>query len=131
MSAFARKIGPEEAFQDQVLEIAALYRWRAYHTYDSRHSVAGFPDLVLVRGPELIFAELKAQNGRISAAQQEWINDLFQVQAAVNHARSALVDEYTLAPLPSVEVHIWRPADFDAIHDRLRQPRPIRKVTHV
>lgn len=52
-------------------------RWlglRCYHTHDSRRSVAGFPDLVIV-GRRVAFVELKA-NSRISRAQQAWLDAL-------------------------------------------------------
>ena len=39
----------EAELQRNVLSLAAMTGWLAYHTYDSRRSQAGFPDLVLVR----------------------------------------------------------------------------------
>lgn len=66
--------------------------WMVYHTYDSRRSDAGFPDLVMVRGGRIIFAELKydkgyadwddrkpKRRGKISDAQQEWLDALGNV----------------------------------------------------
>jgi hypothetical protein len=45
----------ESVFQDQIVGLARFYGWdRVYHTHDSRRSHPGFPDLVLVRGPELV-----------------------------------------------------------------------------
>jgi hypothetical protein len=32
-----------------------------YHTFDSQHSAAGFPDLVMARGRRLVAAELKTE----------------------------------------------------------------------
>ena len=68
------------------------YGWMVYHTYDSRRSDAGFPDLVMVRGGRVIFAELKydkgyadwddrkpKRRGKISEAQQAWIDALSNV----------------------------------------------------
>ena len=92
---------PEKAWQQQVVELAELYRWRVYHTYDSRRSHAGWPDLVLVRPPELLVVELKTDTGRLRPAQRDWLDDL----AACG-----------------VEVAVWRPRDFEAVHDRLRIP---------
>lgn len=39
----------ERDFQAAVMELARLLGWRVYHTWDSRKSEPGFPDLVLVR----------------------------------------------------------------------------------
>ncbi len=64
----------ERAFQRQIVQLAELMGWRTYHTYDSRRSNPGFPDLVLVRAPRVIFAELKRQRGRVTAAQTEWVD---------------------------------------------------------
>lgn len=89
----------EAQFQAQVLRYAALMGWRAYHTYDSRRSAAGFPDLVLVRRPRVIWAELKSDRGRITPEQRAWIFDL----------RSSGQD-----------VRIWRPSDWPEIERVLR-----------
>jgi hypothetical protein len=87
----------ERAFQQIVCEAARLTGWLCYHTFDSRRSTPGFPDLVLCHPVrrQVIFAELKTARGRVSAAQQVW------------HA--------ALVCCPGVEVHIWRPGDLDAI----------------
>lgn len=63
-----------------VREVARMYGWLCYHTHDSRRSEPGFPDLVLVhpRTGELLFAELKAAKGRVSQAQQTWLDALHQ-----------------------------------------------------
>ena len=66
----------EKRFQQQVLELARLCGWAAYHTHDSRRSSAGFPDLVLTRRPRVIFAELKSDRGAPSPAQRAWIDEL-------------------------------------------------------
>ena len=46
-----------------------------YHTRDSRGSAEGFPDYVIRTRPP-IFAELKRDGGRLSAAQVEWLIEL-------------------------------------------------------
>lgn len=97
----------EKAFLATVTELARWMRWRVYHTHDSRRSEAGFPDLVLVRGSELIFAELKTDEGRVTAPQREWLNAL--------HAAGA-------------EAHIWRPADFELVERRLAPTMTPRRV---
>jgi hypothetical protein len=90
----------ERAFQQQVVELARLLGWTAYHPWVSLHSAAGFPDLVLVRPPRLVFAELKSERGRVTAAQQRWLDLLGQV--------------------PGVEARLWRPGDWDEIVATLR-----------
>ena len=67
----------EKAFMAQVTQMATWFGWRVYHTYDSRRSSAGFPDLVLVHpGRGLIFAELKVGRGKLTPEQQAWLDDL-------------------------------------------------------
>jgi VRR-NUC domain len=66
----------ERRFQQQIVEYAELMGWRCYFTHRSDHSPAGFPDLVLVRRPRIVWIEVKAERGRLSDAQRAWINDL-------------------------------------------------------
>src|SRR5581483_7930446 len=54
----------DKQWQAQVLALARLYGYRAYHVYDARRSAPGFTDLVLVRRPRVIFVELKTDHGR-------------------------------------------------------------------
>jgi hypothetical protein len=72
-----------------------------YHTHDSRHSASGFPDLVLVRVPRVVFAELKADDAprRLPLAQASWI-------AALERC-------------PGCETYIWRPRDWPKVVDIL------------
>lgn len=42
----------------------------------------GFPDLVLVRPPRLLFLELKAEGGKLSKEQAEWLDLLMEVPGA-------------------------------------------------
>ena len=69
----------ETQLQDLIVAAADLGGWLVYHTYDSRRSRPGFPDLVMVRGDELIVLELKSAKGRVSPAQRAWIESLAQV----------------------------------------------------
>ena len=86
----------EKRFQAHVLELAALFGWLAYHTYDSRRSAPGYPDLTLVHAERrrIIFAELKTDRGRLTEAQREWAN-----------AIAAAGGEYRL----------WKPKDWSEI----------------
>lgn len=83
----------EKAFQVIVVELATTFGYRIFHTFDSRRSAPGFPDLVLVRD-RVIWAELKSDTGQVSAAQQKWLDAL---------------------QLAGQEVHLWRPKDLQDI----------------
>ena len=89
----------ERQWQQQVLELAALYRWTWYHTHDSRRSPAGFPDLVLVRD-RVLFVELKTDRGRLTTEQLRWQNELYHAGA---------------------EVFVWRPGDLVLVKRVLAQ----------
>lgn len=88
----------EREFQREVVKRALIFGWRCYHTYDSRRSAAGFPDLVLVR-ERVIFAELKTETGKLGKEQQEWIGALANA---------------------GMEAHVWRPSDLEEIVRVLR-----------
>lgn len=97
----------ESDFQRAVIELAQLLGWRVAHFRPARTEQgwrtavaadgAGFPDLVLVRFT-VVYAELKAEKGRVSEAQAAWHDAL----------RAA-----------GQECHVWRPSDWDAIVERL------------
>ena len=88
----------EKDFQAAVQDAAHLLGWLTYHTYDSRHSAPGFPDLVLVR-ERVLFRELKTDKGRVTAAQQHWIDRLSAAGA---------------------DAGVWRPADWEQIMGELQ-----------
>ena len=98
----------EREFMQTLKELATLNGWRYYHTYDSRRSDAGMPDIVMVRPPRVIFAELKSQKGRVTPAQGEWLD--------------------ALADCPGVETHLWRPSDWEEIVTLLGRDRRLRLV---
>jgi hypothetical protein len=78
----------EKDWQRQVRDLAQTLGYRrAYHTFDSRRSDTGFPDLVLVGHKRVIFLELKREQGKVSAAQAEWIAALRDNGAEVYVAR--------------------------------------------
>lgn len=90
---------PTEAqFQAHIIGICKALRLDWYHTHDSRRSVPGFPDLVIAGPGGILFAELKTLTGRVTKAQQHWLDIL----------KGA-----------GLEVHLWRPTDADTIRDRL------------
>ena len=78
-----------------MLDLAALMGWRAYFTWNSRHSPPGMLDLILCRPPSVVFAELKTGKRKLTWPQQEWFDLLRQCLG--------------------VAVYVWRPGDFDEI----------------
>ena len=88
----------EAEFQTAVVELAQLRGWLVYHTYDSRRSAPGFPDLVLARQNVLLFWELKASKGRATAAQREWLDAL--------KATGANVDVLYPEDWPAIEIDL-------------------------
>ena len=99
----------EREFQGQVIEVAHLLGWRVAHFRPARTAhgwrtpVAadgqGWPDLFMVRGNRSVAAELKSETGKLSDDQRLWLDSL---EAA------------------GVEVHSWRPDDFDDVARALR-----------
>jgi len=95
----------EKEFQGQILDLAKIFRWRRAHFRAARTKHGwrtpvqadgkGFPDLVLVKPPRLIIAEVKRQDTKPDDHQLEWLNDF--------------------AGVPNVEVYTWKPADWDDI----------------
>lgn len=78
-----------------LLDAAKLGGWSAYHTYDSRRSQAGFPDLILIRGEELLALELKSDTGRVSFVQRGWLRSFQAVKT---------VDAFVVRPDTADEV---------------------------
>lgn len=123
----------EQHFTEQVIQLARFYGWRAAHfraaqtTRGWRTPVQGdgkgFPDLVLVRPPELIFAELKTPRGRLSREQAGWVAALEDVSRGLAHTRAIANPFSALEPFPVVDVYVWTPDDFDALHGRLARGR--------
>ena len=70
----------EKQFQSKVVELAELLGWKVYHTYDSRRSAKGFPDLVMVRRDTLLFLELKVGSNKVTPFQHNWLSALSQVK---------------------------------------------------
>ena len=60
----------ERHLQATIEEELRLRGWRFYHSHDSRRSVAGFPDLVCLRGDRVLVAEIKGPKTRVTAEQR-------------------------------------------------------------
>ncbi len=64
----------EAQWQATVIIAAQLLGWTCYHTFDSRRSAHGFPDLVLVHPVHGVrWLELKSEKGKTTPAQDRWI----------------------------------------------------------
>jgi Holliday junction resolvase len=70
----------EAEYQAQIIALAVAQGWRVYHTHDSRRSHAGWPDLICVRGAVLLALEVKAEKGKATLEQEQWIAALKQVK---------------------------------------------------
>jgi Holliday junction resolvase len=66
----------EKELQSTVIEAMEWKGWRVYHTYDSRRSQPGFPDVVAVRGGRLMFVEFKSEKGKVKREQVDWLDAL-------------------------------------------------------
>lgn len=62
----------EEQLLQNCRQAAELLGWLTYHTRNSRRSDPGFPDLVLVRGAQIMFWELKVKGRQLTANQEKW-----------------------------------------------------------
>lgn len=91
----------EKAFRATILELARMQGWLVYFTWRSDHSPSGFPDLVMVRGDQLVFAELKVAGGSLTPSQRQWLDCLAASGA---------------------QVCVWRPDDWEEIERVLGPP---------
>ena len=109
----------EADFQNTVIELAELHRWRIYHVARVKGQLRsetskGFPDLVLARhyiparssrraaglpAGRLVFAELKLEGEDPTDEQEIW------------HALLRSAGE---------EMYVWRPSDWREIEEVLR-----------
>lgn len=102
----------EQAFLHRIIDLAKLRRYRIVHFRPAMTARgawvtrmdgdAGFPDLVLLRPPRLIFAEVKRSlKGRQTTPEQAiWLAQLGAV--------------------PGVESYLWTPEGWDDIVKLLR-----------
>ena len=78
MTATYQDAMTERQLQDAIVSEAKLLGWLVYHTWNSEHSPAGFPDLFLVHpqtGRRLAL-ELKTAKGKVSIEQEQWLSAL-------------------------------------------------------
>ena len=99
----------ERQFQRQVMDAARALGWLRAHFRPAPSAQgwrtpvegdgAGFPDLVLVRPPRVLFVELKSDTGKLTDAQRVWLNQL---------------------SLCGQEFYVWRPSDWARVEEALR-----------
>lgn len=104
MTREQRLVVSEADFQRQVTDLATVlgYVWchfrpaltsKGYRTPVSGPLGKGWPDLVLVRGERIIFAELKRDGAKTTPEQDDVLRTLAKAG----------------------EAYVWRPADFEVI----------------
>ncbi len=100
----------ESDWKTRVIDAAKLFGWRTAHFRPARTKYGwrtamegdtGFPDLVLVKPPRLILAELKrgkatTKAGKPSDEQAEWLRQLGSV--------------------PGVEAYCWTPEQWQEVY---------------
>lgn len=91
----------EKDFQAQVVDLARRLGWVTYHTYNSRRSTHGFPDLVLVR-ERILYLELKREKGSLTEEQKHWLR---------------------LLTAAGGQAYVARPRDLQALANLLGNPR--------
>lgn len=104
----------EREFQASVLTYARMMGWKAFHdnatnaprrcsgcgsTRALPRNAPGMPDLILIRRPRIVWAELKSERGRLSDDQKAWIEELRASGQAV---------------------YVWRPSSWQEVERVLR-----------
>lgn len=146
----ARGVGGDEleaAFQARVIGLLRVYQWeRIYHeghgghgstrTGTKRHTLGkvpegrGFPDVLAIhpRESRILVAELKGEAGELRPGQREWLEAFAGVGEAVEQiVRPPRPGRGRRDPGPRVEAYLWRPSDWDELHDVIRGRRPRRR----
>ena len=95
----------EGDFQKPVIELAEWSGWSVYHVANVKGQLRsatgeGFPDLVLARGPRLLFRELKVGKNKPTAKQLIW---------------------GALLLAAGQDWKVWRPKDWPEIKETLRR----------
>jgi hypothetical protein len=122
LSAARRTVSPsdpvlrvtEQSFERQVIAYAEIMGWRIFKDRATNmprackackapirtaRNVAGLPDLILVRRPRVVWAELKSERGTLSDEQRDWL-------AALRDCEQ--------------ETYVWKPSDWELIERVLR-----------
>lgn len=102
----------EAEFLARVIHEAQERGWLVFHARPARTAQgyrtavqgdgAGFPDLVMVRPPVVLVAELKSEKGRVGQAQKRWLEKLWDCRGAF------------------LAVYVWRPSNREFILEVLQ-----------
>lgn len=98
MNAPSREISLDE-WQGLVTTFATFQGWSVYVNANPKGTTPGFPHLVIVRKPELMFVLLRTNRAEPTRAQQDWL------------ATIAACD---------VRAEMWRPEDWHDVEAQLR-----------
>jgi hypothetical protein len=95
----------EAQFSEQGLQLASIFRWRTAHFRPAltkkgwRTPVAGdgkgFLDLLMIKPPRIVVAELKSARGKLTPEQEEWLADW--------------------RACPGAEAFVWKPDQLDEV----------------
>lgn len=88
----ALHLGWKVSWSPDWMKTLAIASMRQQRRNDRRWPPAGLPDLLLARNGRVIIAELKSHTGRLKPEQHAWLTEL--------------------ALHPTLEIHLWRPADW-------------------
>ena len=112
--------GELEALVEQTFRLGG---WLVFHTRDSRRSEPGFPDIVAVRAPIVLFAELKGPSGKVKARPRPTRRGRRELPTQADWLAS-------LRGCPGVETFVWRPEDWPLIQQVANRPREKRSDVH-
>lgn len=88
----------ESEFQRTVVEAATALNWIVVH-FPNTYGNPIWPDLTLIRGGRIIFAELKREDGTLSRKQRERLWELANA---------------------GMTVHVWKPSMWESIEATLK-----------
>jgi hypothetical protein len=97
----------ERALQSAVVRLLKQHGYMTYHTFDSRRSPSGYPDIFACHqdpGHLALALELKTATGHVTLPQQAWLD--------------------ALAQCTGVHAAVVRPADLAALVALLRERTP-------
>ena len=125
--------GPEYQLQVQIAELATILGWEhvAFRPLKTKYGVRtpgsgtmakGWPDLTLVRARDrrLIFAELKGTKYAKPSDDQTRVLDVLRALEGEHVYIEDTSPEQPETSYVAIEVHVWRPDDWDSIERILR-----------
>ena len=117
----------EKQFAQQVIGLARALGYREWRTWNSLHSPKGWPDLALARKCDCgIAAHLGVpledldRGDHEMLCKQRFVLAELKTDAKASKLSPDQVESIAWLQAAGVEVHVWRPADFDEIAAVLR-----------